>query len=386
MEAALHVLWLTENYPPQRGGMAVSCDRLVRALRAPSLAIDVAYCTTRGSDWRTEMRTHGREIVCPVNDDPEHALNRLWTLVSDERTRVPYTHVVAFGGLLPMLGGPVFSAWLGVPLITLIRGNDFDAGVFSPRRGDVLRTALAASACVGAVSRDKVEKIAALFPGVPVAWTPNGIDLADWQLHPPDRAQGATWRQSHVSAGRQVIGVFGQLKRKKGGVFFLEALCASGCAANLHVLWVGDTEPELVAGLEQHRNDIEFTVLPFMDRYELLPYYAACDLIAIPSFYDGMPNVLLEAAGLGVTILAARTGGMRDVLRNGENAVLFEPGDVVDCARAIARAVGLEAGVRRQLGSNARTLVVNEFNHVREAGRYQEIFRRTALHATPLPP
>ena len=41
--------------------------------------------------------------------------------------------------------------------------------------------ALAASAGVGAVSRDKVEKISALFPGTPVVWTPNGIDLADWQ-------------------------------------------------------------------------------------------------------------------------------------------------------------------------------------------------------------
>ena len=321
-----------------------------------------------------------------MNDDPEHALNRLWTLLADERRRASYTHVVAFGGLLPMLAGPVYAAWLGRPLITLIRGNDFDAGILSLRRGDVLRTALAASACIGAVSRDKVEKISALFPRAAVEWTPNGIDLADWQLHPHDRAQAQAWRQARVSPGRQVIGVFGQLKRKKGGVFFLEALRASGCAAGLHVLWVGDAEPELVAALEEQRGEVEFTMLPFMDRYELLPYYAACDWLAIPSFYDGMPNVLLEAAGLGIPILAARTGGMRDVLREGANTVLFEPDDTVDCARAIACAAGLEAAERRRLGETARTLVTDKFNHLREAGCYAAILSRTDRRPTSLSP
>lgn len=365
--------------------MAVSCDRLVRTLRDPALAIDVAYCTTRGTAWRVEERRHGREIVCPVNEDPEHALNRLWSLVGDGRERGVYTHVVAFGGVLPMLGGPVFAAWLGVPLLTLIRGNDFDAGIFSLRRGDVLRAALAASAWIGAVSRDKVERISALFPGVPVEWTPNGIDLADWVLQAPDREQAAAWRQARVSPGRRVIGVFGQLKRKKGGLFFLDALLASGRAADVHILWVGDTEPELVAALAESRRQLEFTVLPFMDRYELLPYYAACDWIALPSFYDGLPNVLLEAAGLGVPVLAARTGGMRDLLRDGENAVLFAPGDSVDCARAIDRALQLGSGTAQQLAERARQLVVDQFNHLREAERYREILRRTARAPTALP-
>lgn len=371
----IRILWLTENYPPQRGGMAVSCDRIVRSLRGPDLVIDLVHFSSRAAEVRTESRAHGLEITCPIADDSEHALNRLWLLLESDRPRNRYTHVVAFGGVLPMLGGPVFAAWLGAPLITLIRGNDFDAGIFSLKRADVLRSAFSSSRFVGAVSRDKVWKISALFPSINVGWTPNGIDLSEWELHASDHLQAAVWRKAHVEDGRLVIGLFGQLKRKKGGTFFLDALLRSGRAGRFHLLLIGDTDAELNAWLEAHRGDAAFTLLPFLDRFELLPHYAACDFVAIPSFYDGMPNVLLESAALGVPAIAANTGGMRDLLVDGENSVLFQPGDSVDCVLAIERAAALDPNARQRLGNNGRKRVVENFQHRREAERYLEVIR-----------
>ena len=50
------------------------------------------------------------------------------------------THVVAFGGFVPLLAAPTYAAWLNVPLVTLLRGNDFDLGLFDARPpGDPLR-------------------------------------------------------------------------------------------------------------------------------------------------------------------------------------------------------------------------------------------------------
>ena len=86
--------------------------------------------------------------------------------------------MVAFGGSRPIAAGPVYAAWLDVPLLTLIRGNDFDAAVFSAQRRPILDEAITRSALVCAVSRDKAEKIAALHPDTPVRWIPNGIDWA----------------------------------------------------------------------------------------------------------------------------------------------------------------------------------------------------------------
>ncbi len=100
------------------------------------------------------------------------------------------------------------------------------------------------------------------------------------------------------------------------------------------------------AWLREHEGELQVTALPFLDRFELLPWYAACDWIAIPSFYDGLPNVLVEAAALGIPMLAARAGGMVDVLEDGRTAFLFDPGDEARCAWALQRAARLDEAAR----------------------------------------
>jgi glycosyltransferase involved in cell wall biosynthesis len=376
----LRALWLTETYPPSRGGMAQSCDRIVRGLRRRGVQVDVVHFmpAPRGRPWALETQAGGRYLACPVEDDPAHALNRAWSLLE----ACDYTHVVAFGGSRPIMAGPVFAAWLGVPLVTLIRGNDFDAAVFSIRRRPILDQALARSALVCAVSQDKVAKIAALHPGVKVRWIPNGIDRWDWELAPSDRSRAQEWRARTLEPGRRVLGLFGQLKAKKGGVFLLDALERSGVADAFHLVLAGWMAPDMEAWLAEH--DVAHTTLPFLDRYELLPWYAACDWLAIPSFYDGLPNVLTEAAALGVPLVAARAGGMADVLTDGETAFLFDPGDEARCAWALQRAARIEEERRLAMGAACRALAAAELDAELEISRYVEALgetRATALRA-----
>lgn len=373
LTAKFRILWLTENYPPQRGGMAVSCDRIVRALRESRNAeIDVAHFSVRYLNWKTESKIGGRQFSCPVREDFAHALNRFWSLIERET----YTHVVAFGGLLPMITSPIYAAWLKTPLITMIRGNDFDAGIFSLKRADILREALKSSERICAVSLDKVEKISAMFSNANVVWTPNGIDLKDWEFSEFDIISAKKWREENVQNKRRVVALFGHLKRKKGGLFFLENLLYSGCADKFHLLLAGEVEEEMLEWLEANKEHIHFSILPFLDRYELLPFYAATDFVVIPSFYDGMPNVLLEAAALGIPILASNAGGMRDVLIEGENAVLFQTGNEYDCRRAIEKASALTDDELKVLSGNCIALA-NRYDHRAEAERYLKVFAET---------
>jgi glycogen synthase len=370
--AGLRALWLTETYPPSRGGMAQSCDRIVRGLRRRDVAVDVLHFTpaSRGRPWAIETQAGGRYLACPIENDPAHALNRAWSALSADPATRKVTHVVAFGGSRPIAAAPVYAAWLGVPLVTLIRGNDFDAAVFSTRRRPVLDETLARSALVCSVSQDKVDKIAALHPGVRVRRIPNGIDLSDWTLAPSDRQRARGWRESVLEPGVRVVGLFGQLKAKKGGLLLLDALRRSGIAERFHVLLAGWIEPEMASWLEQHAGEVRFTVLPFLDRFELLPWYASCDWLAIPSFYDGMPNVLVEAAALGIPLLAARTGGMADVLDDGSTALLFDPGDEAGCGWALHRAASMDDDQRRSMGAACRALAEAELDGELEISRY----------------
>lgn len=372
-------LVLTENYPPDRGGMAQSCDRIVRSLRATGLPVDVAHLGRREHRARHERQEGGLLLTAPFDEDPSHAINLLW----NELSRLPDrpSHVVAFGGATPVLAGPAVAAWLGVPLVTLLRGNDFDTGLFSLRRGWVLRDALARSAAVATVTRDHQRKVEALFPSVEARFIPNGLDPAEWTLVPHDLERAARWRSEHVNEGKRVLGMFGHLKQKKGGAFFLDALRRAGVDGRLHLLIVGDAEPEMLAHLQSIESAVSWSHVPFVDRFELLPYYAACDAVVIPSLYDGMPNVLLEAGALGVPPVASTAGGMADLLEGGENALTFPPGDVHECRRALVEAASLPLETLRRMGERLRATILSDFRHDLEAARYVKLLGETAGRA-----
>lgn len=361
--------------------MAQSCDRIVRALRRRGMAIDVAHMAARHARLGVETQNGGKLWRIPLEDDPEHALNLAWNAMSSSRP----AQVVAFGGLAPLLAGPVFAAWWKVPLIVLLRGNDFDAAMFSLRRGWVLREALSRAARVCVVSRDAQRKVAALYPEQRVHYIPNGIDADDFRLHDFDREKARHWREREVAAGRRVIGLFGHLKQKKGGTLLLEAIRRAGVPNRFRLLVVGDVDEAMAAALAAVADIAPCTKLPFIDRYELLPWYAACDAVAVPSHYDGMPNVALEAAALGVPLLAATAGGLADLLPDASYPLRFAPGDIDRCTEAVAQLAALEDAALMRIGSELRERLLRDFHHIDETARYAELLRETAQEQVSAP-
>lgn len=373
-----HVLFVTQNYFPSRGGMAQSAERIVRALRAAGVGVDILHLVARTGPLRSETQVGGRLISCPLDEDVSHGLNLAWSWLESDPATARVTHVLAFGGQLPLVAGPVFAAWLGKPLITLLRGNDFDAAVFAPKRADVLYQALARSAAVCTVSRSHERRVRALHPALDVEWIPNGIDLAGWELSASDRERARAWRAGSVPGGRRVIGLFGHLKRKKGAQFLLDAILDSGVAPAWHVLLVGELEPELAAHVAHHADELSTSHVPFADRCDLLPWYAACDLVGLPSFYDGMPNVLLEASALSVPLLASSAGGMGDWLADGTHGFVFPPGDTDGCRRSLVSASQATPGALVTMGRRCRELFDGALDHRTEARRYLGVLNRTA--------
>ncbi|XRQ05615.1 glycosyltransferase family 4 protein [Actinomadura welshii] len=364
------VLWLTEHYPPSRGGMSQSCDRIVRGLRTAGAEVDVAHLTRRARPWGVGREHGGRLITAPLGDDPEHALRRLWTTITAEGRTAPgagYSHVVAFGGTYATLAAPVLSALLDAPLVTLLRGNDIDVGVFSMRRRGALADALRASSRVCVVARSHAPLVAAIAPDAAVAHVANSVDTAQWRVLPSERERARAWRAEHVEPGRRTIGLIGQLKVKKGVGFFLDALAASGHAEAFHLLLVGEVEESVAERLAER--GVPHSSMPFLDHYDLPAVYASCDLVALPSFYDGMPNVALEAAALGVPLLASDAGGLADVADD-EIGFTFPAGDAHACRAAIGRAARAGGAELAKLGAAGAERIRRDFTPAAEAACY----------------
>ena len=368
-------LLLTENYPPDRGGMAESCDRIVRGLRSRGVNVDVVHFDRRAA--RTDFRTteHGSHLRWRVEVNAAHAINCVWNHLRRTFDLDAATHVVAFGGALPIAAAPLFSALIRRPLITLLRGSEFDAGLFDTRRRQFLDEALRRSVAICTVTSEQEEKVSALYEGARVHVVSNGIDLDLWQATKADQQRGRKLRNELKP--RRVVGLFGDLKAKKGVPFFLEVL-RRGFADQFHVLLVGEVDEELGAYLDAHP-EIAITRMPPRDRFELMPLYLACDFVALPSHYDGFPNVLIEAASLGIPILGSAVGGMRDILVDGENGFIFEPGDEHDCRRAIAAAAKIDEEARRRMGERAIATIRQRCNAADETAGYLRVLEETLL-------
>lgn len=356
--------------------MATSSERIVTGLRAAGIPTDVVHLGGNRPHltWRPEPG--GARMNVANVEDAAHGLRVAWEACRTERAdgAAPYSHVIAFGGQLPLLAGPVWAAWLGAPLVTLLRGNDFDTSVFHPLRRPVLDGALQRSRAVVTVSREMGQRVRALHPQARVTAIPNGIAARDWQALPSDHARAVAWRAARLEPGRPVIGAFGQIKAKKGGHLLLDGLELAGMTAVAELLFVGEVDDDVRARAAA-MPDLHVTFVAPEDRHAMIPWYLSCDVVAVPSLYDGLPNVVLEAGALGKPVLASRAGGIPEVVADERFGWLFDVLDAEDCARALEEFHRATPEQRAGRGTALARRVLEEFSAEIETAAYVSLLR-----------
>ena len=312
------ICWFTENYPPNSGGMSQSADRIVQELRK-TCTVHVFHFTNKIAPFFTEANVGGSYTSIPVYLDSSHTLNVLWSHIELHPLITTDTILVSYGSQLCQRGLPLIAKWLNLPLVTCFRGNDFDSGIFSSKKQHILY-AIEHSAAVACVTKEKQERILSLNLNTNIYFTPNAIDLEQWDPLESDIKLSETYRNSAISK-KYRLGFIGYQKPKKGISFFLEALQLSNMRDSVFLQFVGEISPDLAESLALQ--NIPYSLVLPNSKTELMAYYLSCDVIVIPSIYDGMPNVLFEAGALKIPIIASKAGGLNDVLTN-ENAYVFE--------------------------------------------------------------
>lgn len=362
---AIRILWLTENYPPQRGGMAQSCDRLISGLRENDYEIEIIHFTNQSSRFKRVQQKNGGYTAVSYEDSEPHTLNITWNYI---KTLGDFDYLASFGGYLAMIAAPIYKQWMKVKLITFLRGNDFDTAIFTPRKREMLQSALQQSDLIFSVSREKVDKVNHWLPDANIHFVANGIDLTDWTPTASELEYARGWK-TEFAPDKICLGLIGQLKPKKGVQFFIEAFTKTSLTDKVHLLLIGDIEEGDQEQLNQ--KDLSYSLLPFQDRYQLMKYYLCCDGIVIPSFYDGMPNVMLEAGALGIPIIASDVDGMADVISHEEDGLLFRAGDEDECRKILYQFISLEEK-RKDLGQALKIKITNQYTQHHEIEAYKK--------------
>jgi glycosyltransferase involved in cell wall biosynthesis len=121
------------------------------------------------------------------------------------------------------------------------------------------------------------------------------------------------------------------------------------------VLLVGDGPEQLALEREAKRIGVgdRLRFEGFVAHERLPAVLAHADLLVLPSLYEELGTVLLEAMQAGLPVVASKTGGIPDVIEDGVNGMLVAPGDPEALARAIDRLVA-DRDLARQLSERAK--------------------------------
>lgn len=92
-----------------------------------------------------------------------------------------------------------------------------------------------------------------------------------------------------------------------------------------------------------------------------LPFYAAADCVVLPSYHEGMSNVLLEAAAVGRPVITSDIPGCREAVDDGVSGYLCKVQDADSLYEQMRRMVVLSSDIRKTMGQAARKKMVQEF-------------------------
>ncbi|MGK5448192.1 glycosyltransferase family 4 protein [Streptomyces radiopugnans] len=151
---------------------------------------------------------------------------------------------------------------------------------------------------------------------------------------------------------RPRVAYVGRLAAQKDVGTLLDAFARlpSG-GARLLVVGDGPQRAQLQARARPLSDRVHFT--GFLPHEQVPAVLAHVDVLVVPSRYEELGSVLVEAMAAGLPVVASRVGGIPDLVRDGHNGLLVPPGDAAAFARAVGRLLGDPATAAR-LGREAR--------------------------------
>jgi glycosyltransferase involved in cell wall biosynthesis len=109
---------------------------------------------------------------------------------------------------------------------------------------------------------------------------------------------------------------------------------------------------------------------------DVRPHLAAASAAVLPSYREGMPRSLLEAAAMGRPLVAADVPGCTEIARAGENAFLCDARDATSLAGAMAAMLDLAPEARAAMGRRSRAIAEAEFDTAVVEDRYLDAIAR----------
>ncbi len=382
--------------PPRKARYAVghltTVDLSLRFLVKPQLlaVIEVggeAIGISAPGPWVSELEEEGIRHV-PLDSSTRgmslvsdlRAAAQLWRALRSEDLTVLHTH-----NPNPCMYGRVLGRLAGVPLVV----NTMH-GFYATDDDPVPKRALVYV----------LEAIAARFSHIELHQNPedlelaerlrivpagkghllgNGVDLARFDPEAVDLDARVRIRgELGVDESQILVGVVGRLVAEKGYPELFEAMAHLG--SDFHLMAIGPDDPDkpdtLPRDMIARASEAGVSFLGM--RTDVDELYSAMDIFVLPSHREGFPRAAMEAAAMGLPIVATDIRGCRQVVDEGVNGFLVPVLDPAALATAIRR-LGDDDATRRSMGQASREIAQERFDERRVVEIVMESYRRGLL-------
>ena len=314
--------------------------------------------------------------ILPVPDNGRFSLLtivRTLTILHRAHAQIPFDVVHGWSardweltGLAgKLLDRPAVGTLHDHPLASFITGSRRRLMRLAARRG--LHRVVCVSEAVRLACAD------AAYPAERLAVVRNGL--------PPAAPLQRSWR----TAGCLRLGFLGTFSERKGlrGLFAALAMFAARTSHPWEMHLAGEAQDagghKMLADLRrQHAAEPWWPHIHWHGWVDApARFLGMLDVLVVPSSeFDPFPTVLLEAGQAGVPVLAARVGGVAEIIVPGETGWLFEPGDWLSAATQMGWLAGQPETEFGRWGNQAFQRMATNFTLEKMSAQYGEIFSR----------
>lgn len=367
----MRTLWITNDLPPRHGGIERFVDDLLRRLGPhEATVVGPAHPSAAAHDTAAPYRV----VRLAGGVWPTPATAR--TISSVARADPPDVIVLGASWPLAELGPSLRSH---APIVGISHG--LEAGVADAGGGFLLRHATASLDGLTTISAYTQRRLEPHVRARQLVRVPPGVDVGAFR----PGTDGAPIRERvGVPPGAPLVGCISRLVPRKGQDTLLAAwptVLAAHPEAWLVIVGDGPYREELrrrAAGLAHVR------IVPAVSWSDLPAAYAALDVFAMPcrtrrlgTDVEGLGMVYLEAQATGIPVIAGRSGGAPEAVRDGETGLVVDGDEPLSVAAAIVRLLD-DPAARRDMGAAGRRWVEGTWSWARIATRFRALLEDVA--------
>lgn len=385
-----HLLFLTERFPPDIGGVSRSAGRIVASLQSLGITVDVVTWSRYLQPGEVSAEQMGLGKVYRLglyrhwDTTMPHTLNILEGLHQASPFQAVWGHYLFPAGFL----GVWFGRQHQIPTIVSARGNDIDRELFPPGDFARLQWTLTHASTLTAVSQDMAQKMQLVCDGLRPACghhanitvLPNTLDCEVFHPLPADELKDL--RHTLGIADQEIVlGFSGELREKKGQRFLLQALTQIRAQRPACLLIIGELRSAAQSLLQtfaiDHPDHAARVIVTgqISEPERIVQHLNLCDVYLQPSLWEGMPNALLEAMACERCCIASDAGGIPEVIESGQTGWLLPRSQLHRLGDAILDSLSLSAEERQQMGQRARQFVQTRHALIQERTQLEQLMR-----------